>query len=154
MAEIAEIQSKQPAEIKPVSVSFLDALSEGEAIATATIVAYEWDDRDQVSVELDLEEYEADEVEIILRAGGELLTSTTQSLAAALTHLLVQADNENAWETVEGMVPPESTGWGDGIVWFKVAGGVAGHQYKITVSVTTDAGHEFEQDVLMEVESL
>jgi hypothetical protein len=156
MAELAEIQSKQPAEIKPLSVTFADALSEGEALSGVEIVVYEWDDRDQVTEELDLESdfAGADEVKITLFAANVELGSVTKSLAATLTTLLIQAVNDNAWETVEGMIPEGSIGWDTDTVTFNLAGGTAGHRYKITVSVTTDASHAFEQDILVTVENL
>ena len=156
MAEIATIQSKQPAETKPLSVDFSDALGEGEVIDTATVTAYEWDDRDQVSEEFDLEvDYVgADEIEVTLRAAGAVLGSSQIPLGSRLTRVTVQADNEDAWVVVSDMVSPGSVGWGTDTVTFKVANGTAGHTYKITVFVVTDGGHEFEQDILMTVEEL
>jgi hypothetical protein len=154
LAEVAEIQSKQPAEIKPLVVDFSDGLSEGETIASATVVAYQWNDRDQVSLEFDLEEdYPgADTVEIAIYAAGELLDRVEQSLADALTLLNVKASNENAWEAAAGMI--DSVGWDTTTVYFKVLGGTAEQRYKITVTATTTDGHKFEQDVLLTVEEL
>lgn len=157
MAEVATIQSKQPDEVKPVTVDFSDALAEGESIDTATVTAYEWDDRDRVSEELDLvEDYPgADEATLTVYKDGVALGSITVSLAAALTRLWLQADNETAWvETTEDIAPEEYVGWDSTKVTFNVANGVAGMTYKITVVVVTDGGHTFEQDVLMEVEQL
>ncbi len=156
MGAAVTIATKQPSETKPIAVDFSDGLdiAGGDGFDTVTVTVYRWDDQDQVSAEFNIDtNYQADEVEIILRADGELLHQTSLSLADALTVLLVQADNENAWVEVEGILVEGSIGWDDptGRAWCKVTGGAAGYRYKIVFFAVSDFGMELEQDVIMPV---
>ncbi len=71
--------------------------------------------------------------------GGESVTAHTVvaidcSDDSVVTSTIIDSDSESA-----------------GVVTFTVKAGTDGARYKITVEVTTDAGHVYEQDVMMDV---
>jgi len=157
LASSTTIDAKQPGETLPVNVDFSDGVdvAGGDAIASVEINAYKWNDRDQVQQTYDLASaYPADEVEVTLRASGVQLVSETFSLASALTRLLVQADNESAWESASGIIVEGSDGFDADEAWFLITGGTAGLNYKITVKATTDDGIVLEHDIYMSVSEL
>jgi len=139
-----------------VTVDFSEIIGEGDALSSVGATVYAWDDRDQVSLSLDLDSTystAATAVVQLLDTDGEQLVSQELSLHAALTLLQIIADNESAWVESEDLVV-SGLGWADGSCYFKISGGVTGHTYKITLLGATDDGYKPEQEVIVSVVSL
>lgn len=165
MAYSVTLASKQPDEKKTYTVNFQNRLNVGETISLVGVTIYEWDERDQVQVTLDIEtSYPTSallEVALLDEDAAQLFRQQ-YSLNAGITDLLCRAYNEDEWQIATGVndmaVKSGTVGWGDiggdQCGWVTLEKGVAGHRYKATMKATTTPnGQVLEADLIVDIEN-